>query len=144
MSDQTATSNQTGMSDETPATHQTLYQRLGGYDAVAAATDDALPRLLHDPQIKAYFDHLSQDSLRKLRQNFVDFLVSAAGGPAYYIGRDMRTTHAGMGITDEQWHAFVTDLGATLGHLNVPERESREFLAFLETTKPEIVEKPAG
>ena len=123
---------------------QTLYQRVGGYDAVAAATDDALPRLLHDPQLKAYFDHLSQDSLRKLRQHFVDFLVSAAGGPAYYIGRDMRTTHAGMGITDEQWHAFVTDLGATLEHLNVPERESSEFLALVETTRPEIVESTAS
>ena len=99
---------------------------------------------LHDPQLKAYFDHLSQDSLRKLRQHFVDFLVSAAGGPAYYIGRDMRTTHAGMRITDEQWHAFVTDLGATLEHLNVPERERSEFLALVETTKPEIVENTAS
>jgi hemoglobin len=99
---------------------------------------------LHDPQLKAYFDHLSQDSLRKLRHHFVDFLVSAAGALAYYIGRDMRTTHAGMGITDGQWQAFVTDLGATLEHLNVPEQESGEFLALVETTKPEIVESTAG
>jgi hemoglobin len=122
---------------------QTLYQRVGGYDAIAAATDDALPRLLKDPEIKAYFDHMSQDSIRKLRQNFVDFLVEAAGGPAYYLGRDMRTTHVGMGITERQWEAFVADIGATLEHLHVPERETGEFAALMETLKQEIVENRA-
>ena len=123
---------------------QTLYQRIGGYDAVAAATDDALTRLLNDPVVKAYFDHMSLDSIRKLRQNFVDFLASAAGGPAYYIGRDMRTTHAGMGITEAQWQAFVGDIRATLEHLQVPARETGEFLAMMETLKQEIVENTAG
>ena len=122
---------------------QTLYQRVGGYDAIAAATDDALPRLLKDPEIKAYFDHMSQDSIRKLRQHFVDFLVDAAGGPAYYVGRDMRTTHLGMGITEGQWQAFVADIGATLEHLHVPERETGEFLGLMETLKQEIVENRA-
>ena len=122
---------------------QTLYQRVGGYDAIAAATDDALPRLLKDPEIKAYFDHMSQDSIRKLRQHFVDFLVDAAGGPAYYVGRDMRTTHVGMGITEGQWQAFVADIGATLEHLRVPQRETGEFLGLMETLKQEIVENRA-
>ena len=122
---------------------QTLYQRVGGYDAIAAATDDALPRLLKNPEVKAYFDHMSQDSIRKLRQHFVDFLVDAAGGPAYYIGRDMRTTHVGMGITERQGQAFVTDIGATLEHLRVPERETGEFLGLVEPLKQEIVENRA-
>jgi hemoglobin len=123
---------------------QTLYQRIGGYDSIAAATDDALTRLLNDPQVKAYFDHMSKDGLRKLRQNFVDFLASAAGGPAYYIGRDMRTTHAGMGITEPQWDAFVGDIRATLEHLLVPGQETGEFLALLDTVKQEIVENADG
>ena len=123
---------------------QTLYQRVGGYDAVAGATDDALTRLLNDPVVKAYLDHLGTDNTRKLRQHFLDYLVEAAGGPAYYIGRDMRTTHAGMGITDAQWQAFVGDIRATLEHLHVPEQESGEFLALLETTRDEIVENTAG
>jgi len=89
---------------------QTLYQRLGGYDAVAAATDDSLARLLNDPVLKGYFKGLSHDSARKLRQHLVDFLVAAAGGPAYYTGRDMRTTHAGMGISDADWRAFSRTL----------------------------------
>ena len=102
------------MSDET------LYQRLGGYDAVAAATDDVLRRLLEEPLLKAYFNRLSQDSFRKLRQHFVDFLVSAAGGPAYYTGRDMQTTHAGLGINESEWQAFIKHVRGTLEDLGVP------------------------
>src|SRR5947209_16238193 len=118
----------------------TLYHRLGGDDAIAAATDHVLPRLLDDSLLKAYFNHLSQDSFRKLRQHFVDFLVSAVGGPAYYTGLDMRTTHAGLGINEGEWQAFINNIRATLEHLRVPERENHEFVAFLETTKQEIVE----
>jgi hemoglobin len=123
---------------------QSLYQRIGGYDAIAAATDDALARLLDDPAVKAYFDHMSRDETRKLRQHFVDFLVEAAGGPAYYIGRDMRTTHVGMGITDAQWDAFMADIRETLVHLQVPERECGEVLTLMGTLKQEIVESAAA
>lgn len=118
----------------------TLYHRLGGYDAIAAATDHVLPRLLDDPLLKAYFNHLSQDSFRKLRQKFVDFLMSAAGDPAYYTGLDMRTTHAGLGINEGERQAFIDNIRTTLEHLRVPERGSCEFVAFLETTKQDIVE----
>jgi hemoglobin len=123
---------------------QSLYQRIGGYDAIAAATDESLARLLDNSALKAYFDHMSRDQLRKLRQHFVDFVVQAAGGPAYYIGRDMRTTHAGMGITPAQWDAFVVDVRATLVHLQVPERECGELLALMGTLEAEIVDSPAA
>jgi hemoglobin len=123
---------------------QSLYQRIGGYDAIAAAVDDALARLLSDAAVKAYFDHMSLDETRKLRQHFIDFLVEAAGGPAYYIGRDMRTTHVGMGITDAQWDAFVADISSTLDHLQVPERECSEVLTLMGTLKQEIVESSAA
>lgn len=123
---------------------QSLYQRIGGYDAIAAATDDALARLLDDPAVKAYFDHMSRDETRKLRQHFIDFLVEAAGGPAYYIGRDMRTTHVGMGITDAEWDAFVADIRESLVHLQVPERECGEVLTLMGTLKQDIVESAAA
>lgn len=117
----------------------TLYHRLGGYDAIAAATDHVLPRLLDDPLLKAYFNHLSQDSFRKLRKQFGDLLVFAAGGPAYYTGLDMRTTHAGLCINEGEWQAFINNIRATLEH-RVPERDNREFVAFLEAAKQQIVE----
>jgi len=77
---------------------KSLYERLGGYDALCAATDDLLTRLQADPQLKGYWKGASNDNRRKARQLIVDFMVESAGGPAYYSGRDMKRSHAGMGI----------------------------------------------
>src|SRR5918998_847518 len=79
---------------------RSLYERLGGYDAICAATDDLLARLQSDPQLKPYWKGTSKDVLRKGRQLVVDFMVSAAGGPAFYNGRDMKTSHEGMQISE--------------------------------------------
>jgi hypothetical protein len=45
---------------------KSLYQRLGGYDAIAAVTDDFVGRLAGDPQLKHFFGGLSTDSQKKL------------------------------------------------------------------------------
>ena len=74
------------MLDPTPS----LYERLGGYDRLAAIVDDLLPRLLGDPQLAVYWKGKCKDSLNKDRQLFVDFLGSAFGGPIVYLGRDMK------------------------------------------------------
>jgi hemoglobin len=122
---------------------KSLYERLGGYDAIAAATDDLLGRLSSDPELQVYFKGTSQDSQRRDRQLIVDFLVEAAGGPAYYCGRDMKTSHAGLGITDHEWDVFMRHTRAMLEHMNVPARESQEVIGFLESLKLEVVERQA-
>jgi hemoglobin len=118
----------------------TLYQRLGGYDAIAAATDDLLGRLLNDPLLKDYWKGKSENSLHKDRQLIVDFLVSAAGGPAFYSGRDMKTAHTGMGITEREWELFMGHTRAMLEHLQVPAREQDEVLDFLTGLKADVVQ----
>jgi len=118
----------------------TLYARLGGYDAIAAVADDLLPRLMADPQLRRFWDHRGEDGLRREKQLLIDFLCHASGGPLYYTGRNMRTTHRGMRISDGDWQAFLGRLNATLDHFSVPERERREVVAFVESTKGEIVE----
>ena len=122
---------------------RSLYERLGGYDAIATATDDLLGRLLGDPDLAVYFKGKSRDSLRKDRQLIVDFLVEAAGGPAYYCGRDMKTSHAGLGISDREWEIFMRHTRAMLAHLAVPQGESQEVLGFLESLKTEVVQPQA-
>jgi hemoglobin len=117
-----------------------LYQRLGGYDAVAAATDDLLARLQSDPQLKDYWKGASSDNRRKARQLIVDFMVEAAGGPAFYVGRDMKTSHTGMRISASDWDVFMRHSTATLDHFGVPAREKEEVLAFFTGLKGEIVE----
>lgn len=119
---------------------QTLYERLGGYDAITAATDDLLGRLLNDPLLKDYWKGKSQDSMRKDRQLIVDYLVSAAGGPAFYTGRDMKRTHAGLGITEREWELFVAHSRAMLQHFDVGAREQHEVLDFLTSLKADVVE----
>jgi hemoglobin len=120
---------------------RSLYERLGGYDVIAAATDDLLlERLVNDPELSVYWKGKSEDSLRNDRQLIVDFMVAAAGGPAYYRGRDMKTAHAGLGITDREWDLFMGHARATLAHLNVPGRETHEVLSALEGLKADVVQ----
>jgi hemoglobin len=127
-----------------PASAQqaTLYKRLGGYDAMAAVTDEFLGRLNADPQFVRFFSGHSTDSIKRLRQHVVDFLCFATGGPCVYMGRDMKTTHAGLGITEKDWDASVKSLVATLDKLNVPAKEKDEVLAAVSGLKKDIVEKP--
>jgi hemoglobin len=120
----------------------TLYKRLGGYDAIAAVTDDFIGRLATDPALGKFFAGHSKSTLQMLRQHVVDQLCAATGGPCYYIGRDMKTAHAGLGITEAEWNTSVTHLNATFDKFGVPQAERDEFLAILGTLKGDIVEKP--
>ena len=116
-----------------------LYHRLGGYDAIAAFVDDLLPRLLSDPQIAVYWKGKCKDSLRKDRQLIVDFLCSAFGGPVQYLGRDMKTSHDGLDISEADWIAFEQHVVATLKNLGVSGREYEEVMAATVSLKGDVV-----
>ena len=122
---------------------ESLYKRLGGYDALAAVTDDFLGRLAADPQLKRFFAGHSTDSLKRIRQLIVDQLCAATGGPCVYIGRDMKTAHAGMGISEADWETSVKHLVATLDKFKVPATEKGEVLAAISSMKGDIVAAPA-
>ena len=91
----------------------TLYQRLGGYDAIAAVTDDFLGRLAHDKSLGRFFVGHITDSVARIRHDIVDFLCHATGGPCAYRGRDMKMSHAGLGITVADWDEMLVQLNAT-------------------------------
>src|SRR5262250_3277052 len=71
---------------------KSLYERLGGYDAIAAVVDDFVGRLVTDPRFSKFFVGLSNDSKKRVRQHVVDQFCAAAGGPCVYTGRDMKTS----------------------------------------------------
>jgi hemoglobin len=119
---------------------ESLYHRLGGYDAIAAATDDLLARLQSDPQLRDYWKGASTNNQRQARQLIVDFMAEAAGGPAYYTGRDMKTSHVGMHVDASDWEAFMRHAAATLDHLAVADREKAEVLAFFASLRDDVVE----
>ena len=116
-----------------------LYIRLGGYDAIAAFVDDLLPRLLNDPRIGIYWKGKCKDSLRKDRQLIVDFLCSAFGGPVEYLGRDMKTSHDGLDISDADWLAFEQHVVDILTNLGVTGREYDEVMAATLSLKGDVV-----
>jgi len=120
---------------------KSLYQRLGGYDAIAAVADDFIGRLASDPQFVKFFSGFSTDSKKRLRQRLVDQICQAAGGPCIYTGRSMKDTHAGLGITEKEWDAGAKHLLATLDKFKVPQKEKDEVMAFVATLKKDIVEK---
>jgi hemoglobin len=120
---------------------KSLYTRLGGYDAIAAVVDDFITRLATDPTFARFFSGFGDDSKKRLRQHILDQFCVAAGGPCVYLGRDMKTTHTGLGITEAQWDAAAKHLVAALDKYKVPQAEKDELMAFVGTQKKDIVEK---
>ena len=127
--------------EEEGTTSQSLYERLGGYDAIAAVTADLLARLLSDPQLGVYWKGHSTDSRRRDRQLIVNYMCEAAGGPVVYGGRDMKTLHASLDISHDDWEVFMRHVVATPEKFNVPEPEKQEVLAFVTSLRDDIVEK---
>ena len=125
-----------------PAAGPSLYKRLGGYDAIAAVSDDFVVRLVTDKQVGRFLVGLSDSSKARLRQNFVDFVCQATGGPCVYVGRDMKTSHKGLGITGSDWDLSVKLFVETLDKFKVPQREKDELIAAVASLKADIVEKP--
>jgi hemoglobin len=118
-----------------------LYARLGGYDAIAAVIDDLLPRLRQDSLLGRFWTSpRSADTNNRERQLAIDFIAAAAGGPTIYLGRDMKVSHAGMGISKTDYAAFMSRLSVTLAAFKVPEPERSEVVAFALSLGPEIAE----
>ena len=131
-------SNSVGGSQETK---KSLYDRLGGYNAIALVVDDFITRLATDKRFERFFSGFSTDSKKRLRQHILDQFCAAAGGPCIYTGRDMKTSHTGLGITEADWDAAAKHLVAALDKYKVPNAEKDELLAFVGSQKKDIVEK---
>jgi len=120
-----------------------LYHRLGGYDVIAAVVDDLFQMLRNDPKFSRFAMGRSTDSQQRARQLFVDQLCQLAGGPCLYIGRDMRTSHAGLGITETEWEINLDYTRQALRRHSIGEREVSEVEAIFQRYKADIVESPA-
>jgi hemoglobin len=99
-----------------------------------------VPRLQADAQLSRFWQHRGDDGIKREIQLLIDFLCASAGGPLYYTGRDMKTSHRGMKISESDWGALLRHLHATLDTFQVPEKERQEVLAFIQSTKADIVE----
>ena len=119
---------------------KSLYERLGGYDAISAVLDALMVRIKADDKLRRFYDHRGADGIAREQQLFVDYLCAATGGPMVYTGRDMKTLHAGMRLDEEDWKRGMALLTATLDAFEVPEQEKGEVMSFHEKIKSDIVE----
>ena len=130
----------TAQSANTVKKQNSLYVRLGGYDAIAAVVDDLVQRLAADPKLGRFWANRGADGIRREKQLVVNFIVDRAGGPLFYSGRDMVTSHKGMRISEDDWAIFTSHLHATLDKFKVPDQERSEVSAFMESLKGTMVE----
>ena len=123
------------------AKDRTLYDRLGGKKAITAVVDEFVGRVAADTRINRYFAAAAGDSKRlaAFKMNLVDQICQASGGPCKYMGKDMKTAHAGMNIKEADFTALVEDLRASLDHLKVPAPEQQELIGKLATMHDAIV-----
>ncbi len=128
-----------GCAGPEPAASKSLYDRLGGKTAISAVVDEFVANVASDSRINGRF---ATTDIPKLKGHLVDQVCMATGGPCTYHGRDMRTTHAGMKISNRDFGALVEDLVKALDTFKVPGKEKAELLGILGPMKKDIVEVP--
>ena len=116
-----------------------LYQRLGGREGIATVVDDFVANVVADNRINARFKTLKPAEVFKFKTNLSDQICDAGGGPCSYLGKDMKTTHKGMNITEAEWNATVEALVKALDKHKVGAREKQELLGVLGPMKKDIV-----
>jgi hemoglobin len=119
------------------AQEKSLYERLGGQTAISAVVDDFAGNVLKDDRINKKF---AKSDATRLVTNLKAFVCKATGGPCSYGGRDMKTSHKNMGVTEGEFNALVENLVKTLDKFKVGEREKNELLGALAGLKGDIVE----
>lgn len=113
-----------------------LYQRLGGKPAISGVVDDFIGNIAEDRRVNLFFAHADP---ARLKQMLVDQICAGTGGPCKYSGRDMKTTHQDMAITDAHFNWVVEDLVKSLNKFKVPAKEQNELLDILGAMKNDIV-----
>jgi hemoglobin len=134
-----------------------LFDRLGGVTGITAIVNDFTPRVLQDPRVNwqrkgvksGFFSFRSNsdavawnstdENVAYLKKHLVQFIILATGGPAHYDGKEVKSAHAGMRITNPEFDASLGDLKASLDRLQIPNKEQKELLSIIESTRPQIV-----
>ena len=118
---------------------QSLYERIGGEEAVSSAVGIMYGKLMADPALATFFAGIDVDRLVKKQ---IAFMTMAFGGPHGYTGRDLRSAHAPLvarGLGDHQFDAVATHLAAALRELKVPEPLVTEVLQVVSGTRKDVL-----
>lgn len=102
---------------------------------------DYINRIRADSQFARYGSSRGTDKKSRDLQLNIDYMCQVTGGSNYYLGRDMKTTHAGLNISEGEWKASTRYMAEALDKYKVPPREKEEVLALVEKMKRDIVNK---
>jgi hemoglobin len=128
-----------GTAQAAAAPELTLYKRLGGREGIAIVVGDFVGNMVADARVNGRFKDMKGPDVEKLKSNLADHICDATGGPCSYLGRDMKTTHKGMKITEAEWNATVENLTKALDKHKVGAKDQQELIGAIAPMKPEIV-----
>lgn len=126
---------------------QSLWLRLGGDNAVTLMVDDFVERTGNNPKVNFARKgtgkewNATPENVLLLKKRLIQFLSSISGGPHKYEGKDMKSAHQSMQITEAEFNALVEDLKATLQKFKIAAREQNEVFKAVSALKPQIVDK---
>ncbi len=109
-------------------TRPSLYERLGGYDGIAAYIALVFPRVAQHPELMHMFRGHGKDSQQRQFQLVVELVCQKTGGPCAYLGRPMPPVHDGLGITEAKWTTFMKIITDGLEEKRYPADVRAEFL----------------
>jgi hemoglobin len=115
-----------------------VFDEFGGVAGLTALMDDFMVRLLADARIKSFFENADQ---KRIKAHLVEQFCVILGGPCSYSGRDMKTTHADLGIDRAKFNALVEDLQVAMDARHIPFRAQNKLLAVLAPMHREIETK---
>jgi hemoglobin len=118
------------------AQDKSLYERLGGYDAISAVVDDFAAKLFSDPIVGKRFFGMSDDSRQGFRQKNKNLVCKVTGGPCKVISRSAAVTHGGLGIKASEFNIVAQHLVDTLNNFNVPAKEHEELMTIYRHPPP--------
>ena len=120
--------------------NKTIYERLGGEDAINAAVEIFYDKLLNDDRVKDLFEGVFVSILREHQKRFLKY---AFGGTENYTGKSLRKAHAHLveekGLNEGHFIAVAENLQSTLNELNVPEELINEIMTLVGSTKDDVL-----
>jgi hemoglobin len=118
-----------------------LYDRIGGAEAVAGMVDRFYARVIADPDLRPYFDHVALDKLQRMQ---VEFFSAALDGPILYTGRPVIHAHQGRRITRQHFQKFVGHLFETLAGYQLSEDDRYEIISRINTYADDVLGSSSG
>lgn len=128
------------MENRPAAREESLYGRLGGYDAIASVIGEYYARVAADEKLARFFTDVDSESLLRLRELTADMICKAAGGPYSYTGRSMGESHKSLGISEEDWEKSLGYFEEALDQFNVNGKEREDILSLISSLREEIIQ----